>query len=111
MYSWAWVCLAGIGDTDSNPESSLECLTTLFVHICGATLYTITTGNVVAILEAITEKQNEAGNDLAERKYTDSYVSSNALTDMIAVGHFLQECSVPQTNQKQIMQGYMMHQL
>lgn len=90
---WAWVCLAGIGDTDSNPETSLECLTTLFVHICGATLYTITTGNVVAILEAMTEKQNEAGNDLAE------------------LGHFLQECSVPQDTQKRIMQGYMMQQM
>jgi hypothetical protein len=46
----------------------MECLTTLFVHLCGATLFTITTGNVVAILEAMTEKQNEAGCDLAECK-------------------------------------------
>jgi hypothetical protein len=52
---WAWVNLAGIGNIDSTPETTLECLVTLFTHICGATLYTIVTGNVVAILETMTE--------------------------------------------------------
>lgn len=74
-------------------------------------MYTITTGNVVAILEAITDKQNEAGNDLAERKCLKYSRLSLILLTHLAVGHFLQECNVPQTNQKQIMQGYMMHQI
>lgn len=90
---WAWVNLAGIGDDDSKPETTLECFTTLFVHICGATLYTITTGNVVNILESMSAKQNEVGGDLAE------------------LGHFMQTCHVPQDIQKRIMEGYMMKKM
>ena len=90
---WAWVSLAGIGDCDSTPETSLECLATLFVHICGATLYTITTGNVVNILEAMSAKRNEVTGDLAE------------------LGHFMQSCNVPQDTQKRILQGYMMKKM
>jgi hypothetical protein len=65
---WSWVNLAGIGNIESVPETTLECLVTLFTHICGATLYTIITGNVVTILETMTERQMSMGNDLAERK-------------------------------------------
>jgi hypothetical protein len=65
---WAWVNLAGIGGCDSTPVSTLECVATLLVHICGATLYAITTGNVVAILESMTAEQDQTGADLAERK-------------------------------------------
>lgn len=93
----------------------MECLTTLFVHICGATLYTITTGNVVAILEAMTEKQNEAGNDLVERKYSPNLSPNTLVANSFAfsqtVGRFLNECSVPQSSQKRVLQGYMMHQM
>jgi hypothetical protein len=66
---WAWVNLAGFSGCDSTPVSTLECVATLCVHICGATRYTITTGNVVAILESMTEEQDQTGQDLAERKY------------------------------------------
>jgi len=89
----AWVNLAGIGDCDSTPVTNLECITTLVVHICGATLYTITTGNVVAILETLTQKQNQTGNDLSE------------------LGGLMQACGVPSGDQKRILQGYMMHNL
>jgi len=90
---WAWVNLAGIGDCDSSPKTSVECLATLFVHICGATLYTITTGNVVAILEGMTQSQNETGADLAE------------------LGEFMRKCSVPSNDQERILQGYMVHHM
>lgn len=52
---WAWVNLAGIGSIDSTPETSLECATTLLIHICGETLYTVITGNVVTISDVITQ--------------------------------------------------------
>ncbi|CAB9527030.1 Globin domain protein [Seminavis robusta] len=90
---WAWVNLAGIGDVESTPETTLECLSTLFVHMCGATLYTITTGNVVNILEGMSAKRNETGGDLAE------------------LGHFMQNCHVPEDIQKRILEGYMMKKL
>jgi hemoglobin-like flavoprotein len=90
---WAWVNLAGIGASDSSPETSVECLATLLVHFCGATLYTITTGNVVAILETMAQKQGELGDDLAE------------------LGDFMHRCKVPSEDQKRIMEGFMMHTL
>ena len=65
---WSWVNLSGIGDVDSSPVSSLECLVILFTHICGATLYTIATGNVVAMLDKMTQARNRNGEDLAECK-------------------------------------------
>jgi len=67
---WAFVNLAGIGDCESTPVSTFECVTTLSVHICGATLYTITTGNVVTILDALTKQHNQTGSDLSERMYS-----------------------------------------
>jgi hypothetical protein len=67
---WAWVNLAGIGSIDSVPETSLECVTTLLIHLCGATLYAVITGNVVTILEVMSERQLTVGNDLAESKFS-----------------------------------------
>jgi hypothetical protein len=83
---WAWVNLAGIGDIDSSPETSLECLTTLFVHICGATLYTITTGNVVAILEVLSAQQISLGTDLAVSKLNRLCFTSPCLQILTEVG-------------------------
>lgn len=56
-------------------------------------MYTITTGNVVNILESMSAKRNEVGGDLAE------------------LGHFMQTCNVPEDIQKRIMQGYMMKKM
>ena len=90
---WAWVNLAGIGDCDSTPQTSFECLITLMVHVCGATLYTVTTGNVVTILEGLTQTQGETGADLAE------------------LGAFMRKCSIPATEQERILQGYMVQHI
>lgn len=90
---WSWVNLSGIGDVDSAPVSSLECFVILFTHICGATLYTIATGNVVAMLEKMTQERNKNGEDLAE------------------LGEFMMKCDVSKNDQQRIHQGYMMHQL
>jgi hypothetical protein len=65
----------------------------LFTHICGATLYTIATGNVVAMLEKMTAERNKAGEDLAE------------------LGEFMMKCEVSKDDQQRILQGYLMNQL
>lgn len=90
---WAWVNLAGIGDCDSTPDSTLETLFTLLVHFVGLTLYAIMTGNVVQILSDITEKQNETGNDLS------------------TLGDFMHECCIPQCDQRRILHGYLMQEM
>lgn len=61
---WAFVNLSGIGDVDSNPTSTLECWTTLIVHMIGAVFYAILTGNVIAILEERSKRDNKIGTDI-----------------------------------------------
>lgn len=90
-FLWAWVNLAGIGNSDSSAETTFECVVILFVHFCGATLYAVITGNVVSMLESFSSKKNE--------------VSSNAAVLL----DFMQECDVPLGIQDRIMQGYVMH--
>uniref|UniRef100_A0A7S4N6D6 Globin domain-containing protein n=1 Tax=Odontella aurita TaxID=265563 RepID=A0A7S4N6D6_9STRA len=88
---WAWVQLAGIGDVDSSPVSTLECLTMLTIHICGATLYAVATGNVLSMLENYAAVESEVGNGAAD------------LSD------FMQHAGVPPSAQARIMQSYAMN--
>lgn len=87
---WSWVNLAGIGNFDSTPVTSLECVVALLVHICGVTLYAVMTGHVVSTLEELTERENELGGELAN------------------LGTFMVECGVPSDVQERVMQGYIM---
>eukprot|EP00977_Amphora_coffeiformis_P021156 scaffold8911_cov166-Amphora_coffeaeformis.AAC.2 len=52
---WAWAHLSGTGNVESVPTTALQVSTALLVHVCGMTLYAIVTGNVVAILESVSE--------------------------------------------------------
>ena len=84
---------SGIGNFDSTPVSTLECIVTLLVHICGVTLYAIMTGNVVSILEELTSKDNQVGRDLAD------------------LGTFMMDCQVPADVQERMMNGYLMRNM
>ena len=85
--------LAGIGNFDSTPITTLECIVNLLIHVCGVTLYAITTGNVVAILEECTSQDNQVGNELAD------------------LGTFMNDCQIPGNIQERIMQGYLMRNM
>jgi hypothetical protein len=54
----------------------------------GATLFAIATGHVVNILEQLTQKENQVGNDLAELR------------------SFMDECEMTTAAQERIMHGY-----
>jgi hypothetical protein len=81
---WAWVNLAGTGNIDSAPSQPLEILAILMVHMWGATLFAIATGHVVNILEQLTHKENQVGNDLAElRSFMDECEMTTAAQERI----------------------------
>ena len=90
---FAWTNLAGIGNFDSTPVTTLEVVGTLIIHICGVTLYAIMTGAVVNILEELTSKDNEIQRELAE------------------LGMFMKDCNVPPDVQKRTMEGFVMRRL
>ena len=90
---FAWTNLAGIGNFDSTPVTTLEVVGTLIIHICGVTLYAIMTGAVVNILEELTSKDNEIQRELAE------------------LGTFMKDCNVPPDVQKKTMEGFVMRRL
>lgn len=65
----------------------------LQVHMCGATLFAIATGHVVAILDSLTQKDNKIGDDLAKLRT------------------FMTECQMPSDHQERIMRGYLTQKL
>jgi hypothetical protein len=91
--NWAMVQLAGIGDSDSEPVSSFETVVIILLHLCGMTLYSIMTGHVISVLEDITSKAQPLGSDLTE------------------LSEFMQNCNIPEEEQKRVLQGYMTHNL
>lgn len=87
---WAFVNLAGIGNVDSTPETTLECFLTIGVHMCGAIFYAIVTGNVIKMLEDASERDNKIGADIAK---LNSYMDSARVSTL---------------SKERIMKGYMM---
>ena len=87
---WAFVNLAGIGNVESTPVTSLECFVTILTHVCGAIFYAIVTGSVIAMLEEASERDNKIGTDIA--KLT-SYMDSARVSAL---------------SKERIMKGYMM---
>jgi hemoglobin-like flavoprotein len=87
---WAFVNLAGIGNVDSQPETTLECFVTILTHICGAVFYAIVTGNVIKMLEEASERDNKIGTDIAK------------LTS------YMDAARVSSLSKERIMKGYMM---
>mmetsp|Transcript_56962 Transcript_56962/g.138767 ORF Transcript_56962/g.138767 Transcript_56962/m.138767 type:complete len:516 (-) Transcript_56962:765-2312(-) len=61
---WAFVSLSGIGNTESVPNSTLECWFTMMVHMIGAIFYAIVTGTVISILEDAAQKDNKMSEDM-----------------------------------------------
>lgn len=87
---WAFVQLSGIGDVDSSPVTTLECWTTLVVHMIGAVFYAILTGNVIAILEEGSKRDNKIGTDIAR------------------LSNYMKTARVSEFSKERIMKGYMM---
>jgi len=90
---WAWTNLAGIGNFDSTPVTTLEVVITLVVHVLGVTFYAIMTGAVVGVLEELTSNDNELSRELSE------------------LGTFMNTCNVPPDVKKRIMEGFIMRRL
>jgi len=61
--------------------------------MCGATLFTVATGHVVAILDSLTQKDNKIGDDLATLRA------------------FMTECQMSSDHQERIMRGYLTQKL
>ena len=87
---WAFVNLSGIGDVDSSPTTTLECWTTLIVHMIGAVFYAILTGNVIAILEEGSKRDNKIGTDIAR------------------LSNYMNTARVSEFSKGRIMKGFMM---
>lgn len=87
---WAFVQLSGIGDVDSSPTTTLECWTTLIVHMIGAVFYAILTGNVIAILEEGSKRDNKIGTDIAR------------------LSNYMNTARVSEFSKERIMKGFMM---
>lgn len=87
---WAFVNLSGIGDVESSPVMTLECWTTLVVHMIGAVFYAILTGNVIAILEEGSKRDNKIGTDIAR------------------LSNYMNTARVSEFSKDRIMKGYMM---
>jgi hypothetical protein len=87
---WAFVNLSGIGGVESVPETTLECWTTLIVHMIGAVFYAIVTGNVIAILEEASGRDNKVGSEI------------------FRLSSYLKTARVSELSKERIMKGYMM---
>uniref|UniRef100_A0A7S2VCN9 Globin domain-containing protein n=1 Tax=Entomoneis paludosa TaxID=265537 RepID=A0A7S2VCN9_9STRA len=90
---WAFVNVAGIGNYDSAPETSLQILFTMIVHSIGATFYAIAAGNIFAILEARAVQFSEVSEGVASLK------------------EFMQQCNIPAPSQDKFLSSYLMHNL
>ena len=87
---WAFVNLAGIGNVESQPVTTLECFVTILTHICGAVFYAIVTGNVIKMLEDASERDNKIG------------------TDIVKLTSYMDSARVSSLSKERIMKGYMM---
>ena len=87
---WAFTGLVGLGNFESTPVSTAECILVLLLHVIGVTLYAVLTGNVVSILEDVSSRDNEIAKELSE------------------LGSFMNDCAVPSDVQGRVMQGYLM---
>ena len=84
---WAFVNVAGIGNSDSVPETSLEIIFTIFVHLLGATYYAIAAGSIFTLLEDQSKAYDKFGEDISR------------LTE------FMDGCDIPKSSQRELILG------
>ena len=90
---FAFTNLAGIGNHESIPHSTLECLFTLAVNALGATLYAFTTSLLLSMIEPSAERANHFGDSAA------------------ALQEFMTEIGMDADDRDRVIQGFILREM